>query len=229
MQDHRHLEHARRSWRWCGRSASTSRRRRRSATATSSFFMQLRGPRGADRVRDLRPDRRADRHEVQRSHRVVHRHLPPLDRVLGVAEQLAHEGPQRIAAVQRGADLAVRGVDPVAGTQRVRRADVRRLLADRRQVEAHPPLPLQHAACARRGCGPGRWSRKSRRSSSPDSLGSRSGWTTRPSSSMTRMTSSFIGRLRTANRIIVRRTGCQGRPHRIIAERDHENSIPKTS
>src|SRR6476469_9725090 len=41
-----------------------------------------------------------------------------------------------------------------------------------------------------------RWSvmaRNSRRSSSPVSLGSRSGWTTRPSSSMTRMTSSFIG------------------------------------
>src|SRR5262249_45755634 len=35
--------------------------------------------------------------------------------------------------------------------------------------------------------------RNSRRSSSPVSLGSRSGWTTRPSSSMTRMTSSFIG------------------------------------
>src|SRR4029078_3368481 len=35
--------------------------------------------------------------------------------------------------------------------------------------------------------------RNSRRNSSPVSLGSRSGWTTRPSSSMTRMTSSFIG------------------------------------
>ena len=64
--------------------------------------------------------------------------------------------------------------------------------------------------------------RNSRRSSSPDSLGSRSGWTTRPSSSMTRMTSSFIGP--TDGEPYNRPTlGRQASPPRMIQRDDHAN------
>ena len=119
-----------------GRAGVEGRRRRAALAeegrrATSSFFCSLAAQAVPTACGICVADRRADRHEVQLPHRVVHRHLPPLDRVLGVAEQLAHERAQRVAAVERRADLAVGRVEPVARAQRVRGADVRRLLAQR--------------------------------------------------------------------------------------------------
>src|SRR4029079_3300933 len=76
-------------------------------------------------------------------HRMVDRHLPPLDRVLGVAKQLAHERAQRVPAEEGGAGLPIGRVEPVSGPEGLGGADMRRFLAQRGQVEPHPPLTLQ--------------------------------------------------------------------------------------
>jgi hypothetical protein len=78
-------------------------------------------------LRNLRPDRRRDRHKVASPKRVMHRHLPTLDRVLGVAEQLVGKVAQAVAAPEGHARLAIRRKHPVAVAQTVGHAKVRRL------------------------------------------------------------------------------------------------------
>ena len=101
------------------------------------------GPRGPHGVWDLSGDGRRDGDEVQVANRMVNRHLPALDGILGVAEQLAHERSQLVPTVEGRPDLAVGRIKPVRNTQGRRGSDVGRLLARRGHIETQAPLALQ--------------------------------------------------------------------------------------
>src|SRR5690606_20999603 len=101
---------------------------------------------GTRGLADLRADRRADADEVDAAVGVVHRHLPALAEVAGVAEPLVDDVVEARAAQQEHAGLAVRGEHPVGVAQRGCRADVARLLPLALQVEPDAPLALQGEA-----------------------------------------------------------------------------------
>src|SRR5690606_37408477 len=106
---------------------------------------------GADRLRDLGADRRADGDVVQPARRVVDRHLAALGGVRLVAEELVDVVLDRVAGPEPRPLLPVAREDPVGLAQRVDR-EVGSLLTVRLHVEAEPALALDlHHAVVRHG------------------------------------------------------------------------------
>src|SRR2546428_6160595 len=84
----------------------------------------LRGPGGADRLRDLGPDRAGHRDEVDVLGPVVARHLSNPFRVFRGPLSLGDDGLEREAPAEGAARLATRGEDPVPLLEGHRAADL---------------------------------------------------------------------------------------------------------
>ena len=78
-----------------------------------------------------------------RDRAVVNRHLPALDRVFRVAEELVGKVADRIASEEGDAGLAIGRINPVALLQRVGNPKLSGFLASRLHIKAESALPLE--------------------------------------------------------------------------------------
>ena len=108
-----------------------------------AIALELRCPRGADGLRELRAEAARPRDLVHLAPAHVRGHLPALEDVAGVAVDLREVGREREAADEHHHALAQGLEDPVGGLDRQGSGDRRGLLPGARAVEADAALALE--------------------------------------------------------------------------------------